>query len=315
MSKLKNLTIRNTNNIGLTVLNYGGIIQALTTPSNKNLVLGYEQPEQYVNNNPCYLGAIVGRLANRVVNGHYIIEQQQYQLQQNEKQRHCLHSGTTGLHNVYWDMDGTTDKITLHYYSPDGEGGFNANVDINVEYQLTNDDELIITYRATSDAATPLDLTNHSYWNLNGGDSVLQHECLFFAEDYLPTSHEMIPSGEIISVHDTALDFTLWKTIGHDIKQLAATQGYDHYLLATQNNKTLKQLAHIKSTTTNYELMIASTELGFQFYSGQFLAEPYTGFCIETQNYPNAINQANFPSPIITPENPYYQRTVYKLKV
>lgn len=317
MTQLKQYTLTNAAGLSLTVLNYGAIIQALSTATGDNFVLGYENSDDYLHDNAPFYGAVIGCLANRVANGQFQCEQHTYQLEKNENRQHCLHSGSHGLHRVFWDVElnTATQTIECRYRRVAGEAGFPGNVEICVKYQLSDANALTITYSATCDAITPLDLTNHSYWNLGTTDSVLHYQYQFAADHYLPCDADMIPTGEIAPVKNTALDFSQWQTIADKIEPLAATKGYDHYFIANQPNHTLKKVAEVRDPISQIGLSVFSTELGFQFYSGNFLPKPYRGFCIETQNYPNAVNQADFPSPLISPSHPYFQQTVYQLNI
>lgn len=314
MTPLNRYTIKNAQGLSLSVLNYGAIIQALKTSDGQNLVLGFDDPNDYLHNNPAFYGAVIGCLANRVANAEFEIKNNVWQLEKNEAP-HCLHSGSTGLHNVFWDITVHQDdnKIECQYHRPAGEAGSLANVDIKVYYHLSDTNALTITYTAICDRHAPFDLTNHTYWNLSNTDSILDTECLFSADHYLPCASDMIPTGVIASVTDTALDFRHWKKIATDIDALATTKGYDHYFIANAANKCVKKLAQVKDPQTNIGLTVYSTERGFQFYTGNFLPQPYSGFCIETQNYPNAINEPRFPSPIMKPAKAYHQKTVYQL--
>lgn len=314
MTTLQRYTIQNSHGLSLSVLNYGAIIQSLETDQGQNLVLGFSDPNDYLNNNTAFYGAVIGCLANRVSNAEFTCHNKTWQLEQNEAP-HCLHSGSEGLHNVFWDVgvNKQTNTIECQYHRPRGEAGSLANLDINVCYHLSDKNALTITYTAICDQPAPFDLTNHTYWNLSNTESILNTECHFFADHYLPCTPEMIPTGDIASVADTALDFRQWKKIGTAINTLKSTQGYDHYFIANAANKCVKKLAEIKDPLTNIGLTVYSTERGFQFYTGNFLSQPYSGFCIETQNYPNAVNEPTFPTPIMKPAKAYHQKTVYQL--
>jgi aldose 1-epimerase len=314
MKTVETYQLTNAHGIKLTVLNYGAIIQSLTTPQGKNLVLGYAEANDYLRTgNPFFYGAVIGRLANRVENAAFTLTTEPFQLQRNENQQHCLHSGTQGLHAVFWQVNQQTDKLILTYHSVDGEAGFPGNVDFTIEYQLTDDNSLIINYFAIPDRLTPLDLTNHTYWNLGGAQTILHDKATFFANLYLAVDDAMIPTGEQYRVKNTPLDFLTQKALGDEIALLKKTRGYDHYLVSDNATHTLKKLAVINDPLANICLSVYSTERGFQFYSGNFLPMPYAGFCIETQNFPNAINQTAFPSPLYSKEKPYRQSTHYQL--
>ena len=211
---------KNSNNLSVTLLNYGAIIQSIKTSEGCNLVLGFDCANDYLTNNVAYLGAVIGRIANRISDASFNLNHQVYQVDANEHNQHCLHSGRSGLHQVFWQVDDYNDHAaTMRYRSIDGEGGFPGNVDIQVHYHLSDDNALTITYQAVADRETPLDLTNHTYWNLAGSDSILTHRGQFNSQQFLATSG-MVPTGELASVKKTPLDFTSIKSIGRDIDQL-----------------------------------------------------------------------------------------------
>ncbi len=308
--------LRNSLGLSITILNYGGIIQSIKTKKGINVVLGFNKAEDYVKHNPAHFGAIIGRLANRVANAKFKINNHIYSLERNEKNKQCLHSGSTGLQFINWDLKflNEDNMVQLKYHSPDGEGGFPGNVDFLVTYQLTDTNQFIITYRATTDQITPIDLTQHTYWNLSGNGTILHHNVKFYANRYLPLDTDNIPLGNILNTENSVLDFSHPKSIGQDINKLPQFQGYDHYYILDNMNSNVQLASEISDTQSGYRLKVFTDQPGFQFYSGNFLNPAYTGFCIETQNYPNAINQANFPSPLISPEKPYLHKTIFQLE-
>jgi aldose 1-epimerase len=307
-------TLHNQNHFRVNILNYGAIIQSFITPEGDNLVLGFHNPEDYLAN-PCYLGCVVGPVANRIENAIFTIDDTRYSIEANENEQHCLHSGSHGLNTVFWDVvRSTVNSVELQYVSTSNQAGFPGTVTITITYQLTGQNELRIDYRASTDAPTIIDLTNHTYWNLNSAENVLQHTAQFNAQARLLSKHN-IPTGELISVKNTAFDFQQAKLIGQDISELTETRGYDHYFVLPKQ-EGLQCAAIIDAPHSERRLTVHTTCPGFQFYSGNFLQgqyQPYQGFCIETQNYPNAINRANFPSPILQPSECYQQTTIYTL--
>lgn len=296
--------LKNKAGLRVTILNYGAIIQSVVTLEGDNLVLGYPSPEQYLSN-PCYLGCVIGPVANRIAQGQFVIDDQPFELEKNEKNTHSLHSGCHGLHQVYWEIiEADNEHIQLSYKKPAGEAGFPANVDFCIEYRLTDDNELIMHASATPDAATPIDLTNHTYWNLSGEETVENHQLRIYANHYLPTE-SAIPTGEIATTAGTALDFSAAKTLEN--------QDLDHYFIVPNANKKPRLFASITGT---YQLDIYSDAPGFQCYTGRFLTEPhqsYQGICIEPHGYPNAINCEAFPSPLIAKGAEYNMYTIYKI--
>ena len=317
MSHIKSYKLKNRNNIIVTLLNYGAIIQSVKTCEGDELVLGFRDPEQY-KHNPYFFGATIGRVANRIAGGQFTCQGKTYLLERNENKKHCLHSAHSGLHQVFWTVASRLEKnkIEFQYNSAANEVDFPANVEIKVSYELTDNNELIIDYTAITDMVTPLDLTNHTYWNLSGKGNILDHEIKFDADYYLELTSDLIPTGKIIHTKNTPFDFFQYKTIGQDIDRLIATKGYNHYFIVNHYNQRLRRAAIIKEKQSNRTLTVLTTQRGFQFYTGNFLKghyPPYGGFCIETQNYPNAVNQLNFPSPLLLPNERYQERTIYRL--
>jgi aldose 1-epimerase len=310
--------LKNKHNMTVTIGNIGAVIQSVVLPDGTNIVLGLKNLEDYQTKNTAYLGTVIGRLCNRVAKGQFVYNGCSYQLEKNELQKNTLHSGSTGLHQVRWEMvSATPQRLELYYASRDGEGGFPGTVAITVIYQLSDNNALQIDYHATTDHITPLDLTNHTYWNLAGaGKTIVDHDAKFYALRYLETDAEQIPTGKIMTTQNTALDFHDWKKIGNDIHQLAETKGYDHYLVLDNSETKLRLAAEFSDRASQRSLQVYTNQVGFQFYTGNHLNDgfpPYGGFCVETHNYPNAVNHSDFPSPWITPEKPYRHSTVYQL--
>jgi aldose 1-epimerase len=304
-------TLQNKQQLKMTVLNYGATIQKITTAQGSNLVLGYDEPEQYVRSNPYYYGAIIGPLANRVAKAEFTLDNKTYRLEANEG-AHCLHSGSGGLHQVYWQVREipAENKLQLTYTSAKGEAGFLGGVEFKITYQLTDANEIIMSYSAQCDIAQPIDLTNHTYWNLAGGGSVLDYQVQSKAKHYLPVDHEMIPTGEIKALEGTALDFTQAKTFAADIQVLSTTKGYDHYFVCDTQDEQLKFMASIYSPASKTQLIVSSTAPGFQCYTGNFLPKAHEGFCIETQGMPNSVNHSALKNCV---HRHYQATTVYQL--
>ncbi|MSP53595.1 MAG: galactose mutarotase [Gammaproteobacteria bacterium] len=309
---MKNLyqayTLVNRHNMSITIGQIGAVIQSVKLPDGTELVLGFENLADYKTKNTAYLGVIVGRICNRIANAKFKINDLNYQLEKNEYGKNCLHSGSTALHQVSWDIVEANERVVkLHYFSPSGEAGFPGNLDIYVTYQLDDNNALQIDYHATTDQTTPLDLTNHTYWNLAGsGQAVVQQEAKFYSSRYLETDSEQIPTGQVLSTQNTALDFHNWQKIGKDL---------DHYFILDNPERILRLAAEFRDPQTRRGLQVYTDQHGFQFYTGNHLTQfpQYGGFCVETHNYPNAVNQLSFPSCVITPEKPYRHTTVYQL--
>ena len=314
MTNYQSFILKNKNGVSVTISTIGAVIQSVKLPDGTEIVLGFEDLANYKTKNMAYFGTIIGRVCNRIANAQFKILDcfaslaMTNSLEKNEFNKNCLHSGNTGLHQVNWDVVEENEQLVkLHYFSPDGEGGFPANVDISVTYQLNDDNALQIDYYATTDQMTPLDLTNHTYWNLAGaGQTVLDQEAKFYASHYLATDNEQIPTGKILATQNTALDFSEWRKISKDL---------DHYFILDNPECSLRLAAEFRDPLTQRGMQVYTDQVGFQFYTGNHLTQfpQYGGFCVEAHNYPNAINNSAFPSCLITPDKPYRQRTVYQL--
>lgn len=312
-------TLENSNGMRLVVSDFGSTIIELWYKSNAgnliNVVLGYSKLENYKKNNTTYFGGTIGRNSNRISNSSFKLNNKIYNMDRNENLNN-LHSGLEGYHIRLWEVeefDEENNFVTFVLNSPSGDQGFPGNLTIRVSYQLTEDDEVIIRYFGKSDERTIFNPTNHSYFNLNGQSSgqILKHILYINSDFYTPViSEEAIPTGEILGVSDTPMDFNKPKMIGRDIEssctQLEYTQGYDHnYVL---NINTPNQ-AWVEGDQTGIKLSMRTTSPGLQFYSGNFLGgvigkdnveyTKHSGFCLEPQFYPDSINQKNFKSPIL----------------
>jgi aldose 1-epimerase len=238
-----------------------------------------------------------------------------------------LHGGLKGFDKVVWDASITNDSIpslSLHYLSKDGEEGFPGDLDVNVNYTLTNDDGLKIEYNAVTNKATPVNLTNHSYFNLTGDPSntILNHSLMIDADKYTPVDTSLIPTGEIKSVKGTPFDFTVAKMIGKDIDSVKG--GYDHNWVLNKKDTTLQKVAELTDTVSGRKMEIYTTEPGLQFYTGNFLdgtfinrggipLKKHSALCLETQHFPDSPNKPNFPSTILKPGEKYHSETIYKV--
>ncbi|MCB0641589.1 MAG: galactose mutarotase [Phaeodactylibacter sp.] len=327
-------TLRNAQGMEIDVITYGGIITSWTAPDKAgnyaNVVLGYDSLSQYIASNP-YFGAIIGRYGNRIAKGQFALDGTTYQLETNDGPNH-LHGGIKGFDKVVWSaIESTTDStgsLKLSYVSEDGEGGYPGALTSVVVYTLTNDNELEVTYEATTDKQTIVNLTQHSYFNLSGDFSknILDHELTIDADQYLPVDATLIPTGELRAVEGTPFDFRQAKTVGQDIEQkneqLTLGKGYDHcWVLKAQGG--YRKVSSAYHPGTGRLLEIYSDEPGIQFYCGNFLdgtlpapgGETYghrTGFCLETQHYPDSPNQNSFPSVILDPGTTYTSKTTFK---
>ncbi|QTP54237.1 galactose mutarotase [Billgrantia sulfidoxydans] len=333
----------NANGIEMRVINYGGIILSLKTPDVDgdfdDIVLGFDSLEEYLSDtyrqaNP-YFGALIGRYGNRIAGGQFSLDGETHSLATNDGANH-LHGGQQGFDRVLWQAEPFESNegagLTLRYTSEDGEEGYPGRLETEVTYTLTDADELIIDYRATTDKATPVNLTQHSYFNLEGegGDSILDHRLMINADAFTPVDDTLIPTGEIRSVEGTPFDFTqptpIGERIGQDNEQLAFGKGYDHnFVLAEQGASSSEPVlaARVWEPDSGRLLEILTTEPGIQFYSGNFLAgdltgkkgqayEHRSGFALETQHFPDSPNQEAFPSTVLEPGETYRSRTIYR---
>lgn len=316
------------------VTNYGGIITRLTAPDRDgdyvDVVLGYDELEDYLVGSP-YFGAIVGRYGNRIAGGAFELDGETHTLIKNDGENH-LHGGKLGFDKVLWNAEpfsmGSEYGIVLTYESPDGEEGYPGNLSVRVTYLLTADDRLIVSYQATTDEATPVNLTQHTYFNLAGpgSDSILDHELLIAADHFTPVDEGLIPTGELRPVAGTPFDFTEQTAIGARIdaedEQLTNGRGYDHNWVLSDMSSSMRLAARVYEPTTGRILEVTTEEPGLQFYAGNFLDGSLTGkyndvyeyrsgFCLETQHFPDSPNHSTFPSTILRPGETYQTRTVF----
>ena len=328
--------LTNSHGVEIDAMNYGGIIVSIRVPDRKgqfaDIVLGHEKLEGYTPNPP-YIGAIVGRYANRIANGTFTLDGKTYTLPKNDGPN-TLHGGTTRTFDkVVWDGEPLKDKtgVAFSYLSKDGEEGFPGNVKVKVTYTLTDGNALLIDYEATTDKATPINVSQHSYFNLKGegnGD-ILDHEVMINADRFTPVDKNLIPTGELRPVKGTPLDFTTPTRIGARIddsyEQLVLGHGYDHNFVLNhkpeQNGLVLA--ARVTEPGSGRALEVWTTQPAVQFYTGNFLDGSVTGkeghvykrrygFCLETQHYPDSPNHPDFPSTILKPGETFHQKTVFK---
>jgi aldose 1-epimerase len=327
-------TLKNAHGIELQAMNYGGIIVSLRVPDNKgqfvDVVLGHEKLEGYIPNPP-YFGAIVGRYANRIANGTFTLDGKTYTLPKNDGPN-TLHGGTTRTFDkVVWDAQPLNGKngVAFSYLSKDGEEGFPGNLKVKVTYTLTDTNELVLDYEATTDKATPINVSQHSYFNLAGegtGD-ILNHEIMINADRFTPVDKNLIPTGKLEPVKGTPMDFTTATKIGARIEdnyeQLQLGHGYDHNFVLNRKGPGMVLAARVTEPTSGRVLEVSTTQPAVQFYSGNFLDGSITGkqghvykrrygFCLETQHYPDSPNHSNFPSTILKPGVTFHQKTVFK---
>jgi aldose 1-epimerase len=327
-------TLTNSHGLELKTMNYGGIIVSLRVPDRKgqlaDIVLGHETLEGYTPNPP-YLGAIVGRYANRVANGTFLLDGKKYTLPKNDGPN-TLHGGIKGFDKVVWDAEPKGKQgVSYTYLSKDGEEGFPGNLKVKVTYTLNDDNEVVIDYEATTDAPTVLNLSQHSYFNLAGEGSgdILNQEMQINASRFTPVDSTLIPTGELRPVKGTPMDFTTSTKIGSRIDdnydQLVLGKGYDHNFVIDRkgSDKGLALAARAYDPGSGRVLEVSTTQPAVQFYTGNFLDGTVTGkqghvykrrnaFCLETQHYPDSPNHPDFPTTTLKPGETFHTKTVFK---
>jgi len=338
---VRQYTLKNTHGMELRVLDYGGIIVSLAVPDRTgrvdDVVLGFDRLEDYERSSP-YFGAIIGRFSNRIARGRFTLDGRAYTLATNDGPNH-LHGGVKGFDKVVWDVSPferqDSTGLVLRYTSPDSEEGYPGTLRTTVTYTLTEGNELIFDYEATSDRATPVNLTQHSYFNLAGegeGD-VLDHVLTLNANSFTPVDSTLIPTGEIRSVAGTPFDFRAPTAIGaridQDDEQLRCGRGYDHNFVLDKDPgapASTTFAARVFEPSSGRVMEVHTTEPGVQFYSGNFLDgtlrgkkgavySPRSGFTLETQHFPDSPNHPQFPSTTLMPGREYRSRTVLRFTV
>lgn len=293
----------------------------------KDMVLGYDDAASYEKGTSCF-GATIGRNGNRIKDARFTIDGKEWVIEANEN-GNSLHSGKNGFNHLMWEMKESGDNyVTFYHYSPQEEQGFPGNMHVTVTYTLDEEDTVHITYNAKADADTVMNFTNHSYFNLAGHDSgvMLDQKLQLFADAYTPDedSHS-IPTGEIAPVAGTPMDFTTMKPIGQDInadfEQLHFTGGYDHNYVLSDKPGTMRQMAKAECDASGIAMDAYTECCGVQLYAGNFIGTQTGkggvtygdrhGFCLESQFYPNAVNEKNFPSPVVPANTEYHSETKY----
>ena len=323
-------TLANKHGLIAKVITYGAILTELHVPDRQgrlgDIVLGFDNLEAYLKGHP-YFGSTVGRVANRIAKGTFTLGGKTYHLAINNPPN-TLHGGKVGFDKVLWKArplkTAFGPSVMLTYRSKNGEEGFPGNLNVKVIYTLTNDNTLRIDYEATTDKATPINLTHHSYFNLAGKDRVLEHVVNINAEHYVPVDENLIPTGDLASIAGTPFDFIQPHTIGANIAQIGnIPEGYDHTYVLKGASGALKFAAKVTEPTTGRILKIWTTEPGVQFYTGNFLDgtltgkygtiyDTHSGFSLEAQHFPDSIHHPQFPNTVLRPGKVYRQRTVHQ---
>jgi aldose 1-epimerase len=327
-------TLTNKNGMQVAITNFGGIVVRIKVSDRHgkagDVVLGYDSLDGYVSDK-AYFGAIVGRYGNRIAQGKFTLDGATYTLARNNGEN-SLHGGIKGFNKAVWEAREVAAKdgpsVELKYISKDREEGYPGNLSVKVVYTLTDRNELKIDYSATTDKKTVLNLTNHSYFNLNpGGSDVLQHVMMILAEKFTPVDSGLIPTGEIRSVAGTPFDFrkptVIGERIDQDDEQLKLGKGYDHNFVLDKKGKGVELAARVVEPTTGRVLEVLTDQPGVQFYSGNFLGgtvrgkggrvyERRSAFCLETQHFPDSPNHPKFPTTELKPGEKYHSTTIYK---
>ncbi len=328
-------TLSNGKGMTMKVMNYGGIIVSLIAPDKDgnpiDVILGYDSLAAYEKNNP-FFGALVGRYGNRIAKGKFSLDGKTYPLVQNNNGNH-LHGGTKGFDKVFWNIEKVSVEngvaLKLSYLSKDMEEGYPGNLQTEVIYTLTDDNMIKFDYKATTDKKTILNLTQHTYFNLNGGKGdILSHEMAINSDKIVAVDAALISTGKLMEVANTPFDFRKPTTIGErinaDHEQIKFGKGYDHCWVI--NGEGLKQAAVVYDSASGIEMTVHTTEPGVQFYTGNFLNgsltgkgnvvyHQRTGFCLETEHFPDSPNQRTFPSVVLNPGQTYSTQTTYKFSV
>lgn len=325
--------LRNAGGAEARICNYGGIVVSLRVPDRDgklgDVVLGYDRLADYIKDNP-YFGALIGRYGNRIAAGQFTLDGRQYTLATN-KYPNSLHGGVQGFDKVVWQarpiMTSEGPALQLTYLSHDGEEGYPGNLQVTVLYTMTTNNALKVQYTATTDRDTVVNLTQHSYFNLAGKGTILDHEVQIPADKFTPVDRALIPTGELRPVDGTPFDFRKPVTIGarvnQDDEQLKFGKGYDHNWVINKKTGELSLMARVYEPISGRVLEVLSTEPGLQFYSGNGLDGTRVGkggwvyqsrdaFCMEPQHYPDSPNHLNFPSVVLHPGETYKNTIIYK---
>ena len=333
---VKLFTLRNASGTAATICNYGGLVTSLKVADRHgnfgDVTLGYDTLAGYIKETP-YFGALIGRYGNRIAKGKFSLEGNDYTLVTNNGVN-ALHGGLKGFDKVVWAArsfkSASGPALELTYTSKDREEGYPGNLSVKAVYTLTDDNALKLEFTATTDEATVVNLTHHSYFNLAGKGDVLGHVVMIPADRFTPVDSTLIPTGELAPVTGTAFDFRMPTAIGarlgNDETQLKYGNGYDHNWVVNKTSGELTLMARVYEPTSGRVLEVLSTEPGLQFYSGNFLDGTLTGkggwtyqfrngFCLEPQHYPDSPNQPKFPSVVLKPGQVYHNTIIYRFSV
>ncbi|WP_229793801.1 aldose epimerase family protein [Salinimicrobium marinum] len=331
-------TMENENGLEVKIITFGGRITSLKAPDKngdlKDIVLGFDSLSEYINENP-YFGAIIGRFGNRIAGGKFSLDGRQYELARNNGENH-LHGGKKGFDNVVWiaeENGHSQNSLKLSYLSKHMEEGYPGNLEVSVTYTLQQDNILEVNYEATTDQQTIINLTQHSYFNLSGNfsEEILDHEVQINADEFLPVNESLIPTGDFKKVDGSAFDFRKPKKVGLEIEaedeQLKLAKGYDHCWIINNSQDGVRFAASAHDPNSGRLLEVYTTELGMQFYTGNSLDGSLSqkggegnfgkrsGFCFETQHFPDSPSQEKFPSVVLKPGEVFSSKTFFKFSV
>jgi aldose 1-epimerase len=325
-------TLTNANGMQVSILNYGGTLTKILTKDKDgkfgDVILGFDSIAGYTQKGNPFFGALIGRYGNRIAKGHFTLDGATYTLAQNNNGQ-SLHGGLKGYDKVMWkaEKQAGDSSLKLSYLSKDGEEGYPGNLSVEVIYTLTADNALKIEYAATTDKATPVNLTNHAYFNLSAGkdSTILDHELMLKADKFTEVDSVLIPTGKLPAVKGTPMDFTTAKKIGKEIDSVKG--GYDHNWVLNKTGNALESIATLYHAGSGRLMEVFTTEPGVQFYSGNFLDGTLTNtkggqkyvqhaaLCLETQHFPDSPNQPTFPTTILKPGEKYSHTSLYKFSV
>jgi aldose 1-epimerase len=325
-------TIRNATGMFVSILNYGATISKILVPDRLrdlgDVVLGFDNLDGYTQKDNPYFGSLVGRYANRIAKGRFSLDGKTYSLAINND-GNALHGGLVGFDKKIWQVADAKEKQSIQfiYHSPDGEEGYPGNLHVEVTYSLNDGNELEIKYDATTDQATPVNLTNHSYFNLGGSssDNILDHQVVIYANKYTVKDSTSIPTGELAEVKGTPFDFNEPKLAGKDIASVSGG-GYDHNYVLRKSGDELSLGATVYHPQSGRFMEMLTTEPGMQFYTSNFLDGKlkgkdrkaygkYAALCLEAQHFPDSPNQPLFPNTILRPGEKYHQTTIYRFSI
>jgi aldose 1-epimerase len=329
-------TLKNAKGMEVRIMNYGGIIQKILTPDRngkvEDVVLGYETLQEYIKDTP-YFGAIVGRFGNRIAAGKFTLDGKEYTLAAQNNGQH-LHGGLVGFDKKVWKVEAASSQsLSLSYVSKDMEEGFPGNLSVKMTYTLSDDNELGIAYEATTDKATVLNLSNHSYFNLSGNAKrdILNQEVQIDASRLVAVNKVLIPTGVLMPVAGTPFDFTKPHVVGDRINDTSSEQivlggGYDHCWALDKPAGSYAKIATVKDPVSGRKMTVSTDQPGVQFYTGNFLDGHLTdksgvkitkrhGLCLETEHFPDSPNQPSFPSTVLRPGGVYKSKTAYQFSV